>query len=384
MVRDKPLACVMGDLDLVRPLGLAGIRCAVVAGPDDLARHSRFTCAVVDRADPLKRPEELVERLVQFGSSQPEPPVLFYQDDSDLLFITRHRDRLAQAFRFVLPDPGLVEDLLDKGRFLALAEKLDLPVPGTRRLSPEHGPAPEDIDLPFPLVVKPPFRALTGTHWSSFAGGRKVLQVETPEDLRAVWQSLAAMGVEAVVQQLIPGPETQIESYHVYRDEQGEVVGEFTGQKIRTYPAEHGYSTALVITDRADVAALGRDVTQRLDLRGVAKLDFKRGRDGRLYLLEVNPRFNLWHHPGAIAGVNLPALVYGDLTGLPRPTVPPARSGVRWCYVGKDGPAAKAQGVPLVKWLPWALSCEAKTAGSWDDPRVLLHGVLLRLRRPAR
>ena len=55
---------------------------------------------------------------------------------------------------------------------------------------------------------------------------------------------------------------------------------------------------------------LGRTLVQRLGLRGVAKFDFKRAADGRLFLLEVNPRFNLWHHPGALAGVNLPALVF--------------------------------------------------------------------------
>ena len=43
------------------------------------------------------------------------------------------------------------------------------------------------------------------------------------------------------------------------------------------------------------------------------KLDFKqREATGGLYLLEANPRFNLWHHAGAVAGVNLPLLVYRD------------------------------------------------------------------------
>src|SRR5207248_11659011 len=51
-------------------------------------------------------------------------------------------------------------------------------------------------------------------------------------------------------------------------------------------------STALELTDAPDVAALGRDVLARLRFAGVAKLDFKRDRAGRLWLLEINPRFN--------------------------------------------------------------------------------------------
>ena len=43
----------------------------------------------------------------------------------------------------------------------------------------------------------------------------------------------------------------------------------------------------------------------RLGLKGLVKLDFKRADDETLHLLEVNPRFSLWHHLGAVAGVNL-------------------------------------------------------------------------------
>jgi hypothetical protein len=87
-------------------------------------------------------------------------------------------------------------------------------------------------------------------------------------------------------------------------------------------------------------------------LTGGAKLDFKSAPDGRLLLLEINPRFNLWHHLGAVAGVNLPALVYADLVGLPRPATRPARAGARRRAPGFDlerlsgracvGPAAVA------------------------------------------
>ena len=109
----------------------------------------------------------------------------------------------------------------------------------------------------------------------------------------------------------------------------------------------YGHTTALEITDAADVRRQGRDIVERLALTGVAKLDFKRDPQGNLRLLEINPRFNLWHHPGALAGVNIPALVYADLAGLPRPPAMPAKAGVRWCRLWKDFPAARAAGMPL-------------------------------------
>jgi predicted ATP-grasp superfamily ATP-dependent carboligase len=371
----QALACVMGNMDLVRPLGIAGIPCAVIARPGSPTLYSRFTRTALYRDD-SERTDELIEELVRFGAAQAAPPVLFYQEDSQVLLVSRYRARLAQAFRFVVASPDLVEDLVDKRRFHALSERLHLPVPRTRLVRPGAGSSPADVDMAFPVIVKPPMR---GKSWDAIGGSGKVLLVDTAEELHELWPKLASSGMEFLVQELISGPENRIESYHVYVDSAGGIVGEFTGQKIRTYPVAYGHSTALTITDASDVREEGRKIVRALNLRGVAKLDFKRGPDGTLHLFEVNPRFNLWHHLGAIAGVNLPALVYGDLAGLPRPVVPRARAGVCWCKIWLDLPAARASGTPMRRWLPWVLGCEAKSAMAWDDPMPLLRGGLHRL-----
>jgi len=294
-----------------------------------------------------------------------------------VLLVSRYRERLRQAFRFVVADASLVEDLVDKSRFQELARRLDLPVPQARRLRPVGGSPPGDLDLGFPLILKPLTRI--PVTWGPAAGFAKARQVDSAEALRELWPRLSAARLEVLAQDLIVGPETRVESYHVYVDENGDTVGEFTGRKIRTLPKDYGQSTALEITDTPDVAELGRELVRRLGLRGVAKFDFKRGPDGKLHLLEINPRFTLWHHPGALAGVNLPLLVYRDLVGLPRHQRPRARPGVRWCKLWSDRTAAKAWGVPFWEWLPWALRCEAKRSVAWDDPLPLLCGGLYRL-----
>jgi D-aspartate ligase len=98
-----------------------------------------------------------------------------------------------------------------------------------------------------------------------------------------------------------------------------------------------------------------------------------------LRLLEVNPRFNLWHHPGALAGVNIPALVYADLAGLPRPAATAAKAGVRWCRPWRDFPAARAAGMPLTAWMSWMGGCEAKSTLTLDDPLPFMRSTLFRL-----
>jgi D-aspartate ligase len=376
---EAPLACVIGTMDVVRPLGMAGIRCAVVAGPDDAARWSRHTVAVIPWRDPWREPERLLEALLGFATAQPAPPVLFYEGDWDLLLVSRQRERLARGFRFVVAAPELVEDLVDKERFAGLAARLRLPVPPSRRLDPE---AAAMSDLRLPVVVKPLTRQ--DAEWAPLAGHAKAVVLDDRRAVSELASRLAASGVPALVQEAVTGPDTRIESYHCYVDGSGAVAGEFTGRKLRTWPAANGHTTALTITAAPDVLALGRDLVARLGLRGVAKFDFKRGNDGRLWLLEVNPRFNLWHHAGARAGVNLPALVYGDVTGAPRPRPGAARPGVRWVYHLHDARAARAAGMPLRRWVPWALRSDAISAVALDDPMPLLRGSLGRLRRARR
>ena len=369
----------MGDMDLVRPLGLGGIRCAVVGPEDSWMVHSRYTERMLPLETQGAGEGELVEALVELAMREAQRPVLYFEEDAHLLMVSRHRDRLNSAFQFILADPVLVEQLVDKARFQRLAEDLALPVPRTRALHPVPGSRPQHLDLRYPLVVKPLTRRES---WAAIEREGKAIQVNGADDLAALWPRLTAAGLDLLAQELIPGPESAIESYHVYIDTRGEVAGEFTGRKIRTYPAAYGHSTALTVSDirgqAADVAALGREVAQRLGLRGVAKFDFKRAPDGRLYLLEINPRFNLWHHLGAVAGVNLPALVYADLTGRDRPRPAVARAGACWCRPGTDRLAAREAGLTTLAWLAWWVRCEASPL-SWDDPAPFLKPKLQRL-----
>jgi len=344
----------------------------VVGRPGSPEMYSRHTRVRLDWGD-FARDEDWVDALVRFGESQPRTPVLFYQGDAELLLVSRFRDRLEKAFRFVVGDATLVEDLVDKDRFRILAEQLDLPVPKTRLIHP--GADPRALDLHFPVVIKP----LTRSHaWDDATDKAKALSVETPEALEAMRPRLAKLGSTLLAQEMIPGAESAIESYHVYVDQQGDIAGEFTGRKIRTYPVERGHSTSVMITDAADVTALGRDIVRKLGLKGVAKLDFKRGPDGVLWLFEVNPRFNLWHHLGAVAGVNIPALVYADLLGLPRPAPQPIRVGARWCRL-EDRHAAKALGIPFLSWLNWFMGCDARSL-TLDDQMPFLITVVAGLR----
>ena len=74
----------------------------------DPARWSRYAGTVMtwDWMLPAARHDEaLADRLVEFARLQPGPPVLTYCSDQSMVFVSQHRERLAEGFRFVVPDP---------------------------------------------------------------------------------------------------------------------------------------------------------------------------------------------------------------------------------------------------------------------------------------
>jgi D-aspartate ligase len=366
-------------MDLVRPLGRAGIPTVVVSPPGFPQRYSRYTSGTLELDDVREHPEQLVLDLIKFASAQAERPVLMVDQDEYLLVVSRYREQLEPLFRFILADPALVEDLVDKDRFRLLAERLGLPVPATQRLRPA-GMSPTDVTVPFPLIVKPLTRRDRNMPWVPIAGTTKALQLDSLAALEAMWPRLVAAGTDLLAQELIPGPESRLESYHVYVDADGQIAGEFTGREERTHPKRFGHSTAVVTTDAPEVRDLGRELVGRLDLRGVAKIDFKRAPDGQLHLLEINPRFSFWNHPGAVAGVHLAGIVYGDLIGARRRPTHPAVAGVRWCDVLPDALAAREHGMSFASWLRWVTRAETRAELAGDDPLPFIRGTVWRQR----
>lgn len=363
---------MVGDLDLVRPLALAGVRPAVVCPAEHPTRFSRFAGGWIDSVAP-----DLAGRLVEWAKGCAERPLLFIQTDAGLRLFVAESERLATALRFVMPPAELVADLLDKARFQALAERAGLPIPAARWVA--AGDPEGAAGLPAPFIVKPASRARA---WWDLVGWSKVVRIDAAEEWERFAPKLAEGGIDVLLQEYVPGGEDRVESYHVYADAEGTVRGEFTGRKLRTRPADFGISTALVTTDAADVREAGRATVERLGLRGPSKLDFKRAPDGTLRLFEVNPRFTLWAHLGARAGVNLPALMVAELSGRPFPPVARARPGVRWIEPRQDVAAVREQGGSLLRWVPFALRCEAKSGAALDDPMPILRGkVWPRLRR---
>jgi D-aspartate ligase len=377
MTNDLPVAVLCGDLNMLRCFAGHSMATVVVRHDrHDLTRHSRYCRDWRLIPSPLDDPDATLHGLLELGRSFQKKPILFYGDDAMLLLISRHREQLNQVFRFLVPPMDLLDTLVDKTRFAALAAELELPVPKSiRSRDLADGAALESF--PLPCVIKPANHL--GWFKSSVIqeqGGlpRKVLYADNRADLRRLCDKMRQFTDDFLLQQYIPGGPECIYSFHAYLDRNGHVLASYAGRKIRTYPRESGLSTYLELIHDPRLAQTGLEILRKLQFVGVVKLDFKKdpGSD-QFFLLEANPRFTLWNFLAAAAGVNLPLVAYNDLAGFLQPVQSSYRDGLRWLSLGDDFRTLVLDYMPagqlsFFRWLTSLAKPKVHDVFAWTDP----------------
>ena len=83
---------------------------------------------------------QLIGTLESLTARLPERPVLICCTDRSVRLVSAHRERLEPSCRIVLPDPVVVETLMDKARFAAWAQPRGYPIPQTIEITDRGRP----------------------------------------------------------------------------------------------------------------------------------------------------------------------------------------------------------------------------------------------------
>jgi predicted ATP-grasp superfamily ATP-dependent carboligase len=205
---------------------------------------------------------------------------------------------------------------------MQMAARLGVPAP--RSVVVDGGDALPELDLTFPVVVKPRrSRVRTATGWMStevsFADGRETLLRDLSSRPRYEFPGL--------LQERIQGPGIGI--FALYHE--GRAVSFFSHRRLRERPPWGGVS---VLSESVPVSPAARaHATTLLDdlgWHGVAMVEFKQDeRDGELKLMEINGRFWGSLQLAIDAGVDFPALLVGGVRDGRFAPQSPYRVGVR-------------------------------------------------------
>ncbi|NNH06188.1 hypothetical protein HLB10_03630 [Cellulomonas fimi] len=296
-----------------------GVRSVVVAGAAlGPVAHSRIVDheIVADGHDP----RQLVDRLLDVARRMPDRRLLLMANSDWLVrVVVQHRAELEPYYVVPFLSEGLLDQISDKATFAEICERLDISVPRTivQDFTAAHEPgwAPAAVDLDYPLIAK----AASSADYQDveFEGKKKVFEIATPDELTWLWSALRAAGFRGrfVVQELVPGDDTQMRSITAYVDSRGEITLLCSAHVLLEEHTPSGLGNpAAMITYRDDaMLEQARRFLTSTGYRGFANFDVKVDpRTDRFRFFEVNPRIGRNNYYVTAAGANPMRFVVED------------------------------------------------------------------------
>ena len=338
-VHDVPAAVVdvgwVNGLAAIRSLGRAGIRVlAVDHRPSALGFRSRYAKRFVS-ADPHADPVRFIASIRALGEV-----VVFPTHDEQLNLIAQHLGDLD----VLAPFPGwdVLERVQSKRAQLEEAAAAGVDVPRTRypRTAPEARAAAEELGLP--VLVKPEHPVGFKVRFR-----RQAFRCESLDEVEDAYTR--AEEFAPMVQELVPGGDDTLYTVGSYVARDGRPLGVFSGRKLRQTPPGIGtcrVGEAVWVQDAVDAALR---LLAGFGYFGLSQVEFKRdARDGKLKLMEINPRLWQWHGLAGACGIDLPRIAYADLVGETPKEASMNGEGKRWAITLLPGERPALQRVPYV------------------------------------
>ena len=323
------------SLGIVRSLGRHGIPVWVLTDEHVLAGWSRY-CR---RAIPWPGGPEAdqVARLLAIArESALDGWTLFPAGEEAAALIARNREALAERYRLsILVGWTTLQKAYDKRLMHRLADEVGVAHALTRY--PQSRDDVAAYDGPFPAVLKPAIRPTI----DRFTIDKGWPATDLASLLARYDEACSVTDPAAImIQEVIPGGgESQLSFAALCRS--GEPVASIVARRARQWPMDFGRASTYVETIvEPEVEELATRVLSALRFDGIVELEFKRDpRDGRLVVLDINPRIWGWHTLARGAGVDVPYLLWRMVHGEPVDPVR-ARPGVRWVRALTDVPTA--------------------------------------------
>lgn len=182
--------------------------------------------------------------------------------------------------------------------------------------------------LDYPVYVKPYYSHL----WQlAFPDTPKGVKIFTPSELVRIFERIFPTGSQAMVQEIITGPASNVQSARMYINNQRDVLGSFSSRKIRQFPSEFGNGTMSESFHDADFLDMGLRFFRDIDYRGFGFVEFKRDdRDSQLKITNLNLRWGKSVNLATDCGIDFPLMHYRDLVGDTPAPQHDYTEGVRW------------------------------------------------------
>lgn len=214
-------------------------------------------------------------------------------------WVTQHQAYLSQNWLLpTLPQYAHVLLASDKLQLATFLEKLSIKTPTVCAVTeyPQHCHR-----FTAPLLLKP----------KRGEGGKGIVYVA---DIHTAPQHIAALRFPLCffTQQYIAGTDVS----HGVFCKHGEIIAAVAYRCVNR-KEQFGTFSSIQIVDDPNGLAIVKKIMQHLNWNGIANLDLRIGSDGKIYVLDLNPR--LWGNVRSVlvSGLNFPHLLCQDAMGIP-------------------------------------------------------------------
>jgi predicted ATP-grasp superfamily ATP-dependent carboligase len=221
--------------------------------------------------------------------------------------ISRYKSEVEKHCLIPLTDNAKINICLNKQKTYLFANQLGINIPNTWYISSEKDLQNHIQDFRFPVVVKGNDEILKDI--PMYASNQSDLL-----DILNVWGKNIPINknVFCLVQEYIKGVGCGF--FALYQE--GQLKRIFMHKRIRETPPSGGASCCAISIFEEDLFEAGKKLLDALVWHGVAMVEFRRELDtGRLYLMEINPKFWGSLDLAIASGVNFPKLAVDMVMG---------------------------------------------------------------------
>ncbi len=235
--------------------------------------------------------------------------VLITSSDGTLAVLREHREEFERQARVALANETALAIAINKDQTLEIARQLGIDVPRGVTVTSVTEVTEAIRDIGLPAVVKP----IESWLWGEQQGVRLICKlVTTPDEARLAVEELTQFGGTVLFQQFLSGKREAVSFLYA----NGEIYARFAQWAKRTQPPLGGTSVYRQSIDiPQDIGDQAERLVREIELDGYSEVEFRRGSDGKPYLMEINPRLSASVEVAVRAGVDFPYLLYQWASG---------------------------------------------------------------------
>ncbi|MFX0132636.1 MAG: hypothetical protein ACFFDN_03215 [Candidatus Hodarchaeota archaeon] len=318
-------------LAVIRALGQMGVPIIVIYYEKiDMGQVSKYVKERIFAPHPEKFEKEFIDLLTK-SSQRFGKCLLIPADDPTLVVVSKNKSQLKKHFHVGCTEWQITRKFIDKKFTYELAESNGIPAPKTIIPKSIEDLERYDKKIEYPCLVKP-----RQSHLYSKLFKKKMTRVENFNQLISAYRDATDVGIEVLIQELIPGDDTQNVNYNSYFWESKPLV-EFTAEKIRLSPPKFGVPSIVISKYIPEIIKPGRQILQAMGFYGYSCTEFKKDtRDGVYKLMEVNGRHNRSGILSVRCGINFPWIEYKHLTQRELPIACSYQNGIYWIDEFRD------------------------------------------------